>query len=67
VGEFFLVSQLHTVNESCERLRISRDTLYQLIRTGELPTVKIGKRRFVTATALDEFIENHTTVAGDAA
>jgi hypothetical protein len=39
----------HTTN------RIQRRP-YELIATGELRTVKIGRRRFVTIEAIDEFI-----------
>ncbi|MCK9898300.1 helix-turn-helix domain-containing protein [Frankia sp. AgB32] len=33
------------VEEAAVRLRIGRTTLYALIRTGELPSVRIGKLR----------------------
>ena len=35
---------LFTVPETCESLGISRSTLYALIRSGKLHTVKIGER-----------------------
>ncbi|WP_329095144.1 helix-turn-helix domain-containing protein [Actinomadura citrea] len=34
-----------TVDEAAERLRVSRWTLYNLIRSNQLRTVKIGRRR----------------------
>jgi hypothetical protein len=36
---------------------ISRNTIYGLIRAGDLTTVTIGRRRFVAASAIDRFIE----------
>lgn len=45
------------VDEAMQRLGgISRWTLYRLIRSGELATVTIGRRRFVTADAIREFV-----------
>jgi excisionase family DNA binding protein len=45
------------VDEAMQRLGgISRWTLYRLIRSGELATVTIGRRRFVTDRAIREFV-----------
>jgi excisionase family DNA binding protein len=41
-----------TVDEACRALRVSKWSLYQLIRSGKLETVKIGSRRVVPVTAL---------------
>ncbi len=46
-----------TVDEAAERLRVSRWTLYNLIRSNQLRTVKIGRRRLVPVDALAECIE----------
>jgi excisionase family DNA binding protein len=43
---------LLTVQEAADRLRISRWSLYNLIRAKQLRTVKIGRRRLVTSAAL---------------
>lgn len=48
---------LYPLNEVQQRLSISRSTVYQLVGGGQLASVKIGRRRFVTAAALDAFIE----------
>jgi excisionase family DNA binding protein len=40
------------------RLSLGRSTLYQLLRDGRIPCVKIGRRRFGTATALADYIES---------
>jgi excisionase family DNA binding protein len=47
---------LLTVDEATERLRVSRWTLYNLIRSNQLRTVKIGRRRLVPVESLDEYL-----------
>jgi len=46
-----------TVDEAAERLRVSRWTLYGLIRSGRLRTVKIGRRRLVPAHSIAECLD----------
>lgn len=48
---------LFTVDEAAASLRVSRWTVYNLIRSGQLRTVKIGRRRLVPPAALHECIE----------
>jgi excisionase family DNA binding protein len=48
---------LLTVPEAAEHLRISRWTLYQLIRTNELKTLTIASRRFIASDDLANFIQ----------
>lgn len=45
-----------TVAEACAVLRVSRWTLYQLINSRQLATIKIGRRRFVTQAAITAFL-----------
>jgi excisionase family DNA binding protein len=40
---------------------IARNTIYQLIRSGELASVPIGRRRFISAAAIEAFIATTTT------
>lgn len=49
--------RLLTVEEACRKLRVSRWSLYQLIRANQLATVRIGRRRLVAESAIDRFIE----------
>jgi hypothetical protein len=35
---------------------ISRNTIYHLLRTGQLTSVPIGSRRFISAAAIADFI-----------
>ncbi|MBC6459858.1 helix-turn-helix domain-containing protein [Actinomadura sp. HBU206391] len=52
-----------TVDEAAERLRVSRWSVYNLIRSNQLRTVKIGRRRLVPVAALDEFLARSMEVA----
>jgi excisionase family DNA binding protein len=49
--------ELLTIDEAARELRIGRSTLYDLIRSRRLRTVKIGARRLVPAAALAETVE----------
>lgn len=53
------VEQLLTVDETMEHLRISRSKLHELVRDGELPAVKFGRRTLFRAAALQAFITAH--------
>jgi excisionase family DNA binding protein len=48
--------QLLTVPEVAERLRLSRSAVYQLLMSGQLPSLKFGKARRVSESELDGFI-----------
>lgn len=48
---------LLTVTEACVVLRVSRWSLYQLIRSRKLATVQIGRRRLIPRVALQALIE----------
>ncbi|HEY5358037.1 MAG TPA: helix-turn-helix domain-containing protein [Streptosporangiaceae bacterium] len=45
---------LFTIDEAAARLRVSRWSVYNLIRSGQLRTIKIGRRRLVPLDALSE-------------
>ena len=55
---------LFTVTEAADWLRISRWSVYNLIRNDQLRTIKIGRRRLVTRSALADCVEQ---LAKDAA
>ena len=46
----------YRVDEAAEAMRLSRSRLYELIRSGQLRTVKCGRRRLVPVAALAEYI-----------
>jgi excisionase family DNA binding protein len=47
-----------SVPEAAARAGVSRTFLYERISSGELPTVKIGKRRLVRVEALRRWLKN---------
>jgi len=47
---------LLTVKEACATLRISKWSLYQLIRSRQLETIRIGRRRLIPVTAIQTLI-----------
>jgi hypothetical protein len=53
---------LYSIQESRRLLGgISRNMIYQLLRTGRLASVVIGSRRFISAEAIADLIERSTT------
>lgn len=52
-----MTAELLTVPEAMALLKVSRWTLYNLIRSGELTSILVGERcRRIPATALDAYI-----------
>lgn len=49
---------LFTIDEAATRLRVSRWSVYNLIRSGQLRTIRIGRRRLVPSDALTECLEH---------
>jgi len=47
---------VYSVTEAAEALSIGRTLVFQLLRTGELGSIKIGHRRLITRADLDAFI-----------
>jgi excisionase family DNA binding protein len=45
------------VDEAAEMLGIGTTLAKELIRTGELRSIKIGRRRMIARADLDEFVE----------
>ena len=45
--------KLFTLKEAAEILRLSPSSIHRRIDDGSLPTVKIGKRRFVPAAVIN--------------
>ncbi len=57
--------ELYSIEEARALLGgISRNTIYCALRTGELSSVVIGCRRFISAAAIEEFIQASTTHVG---
>lgn len=49
-------SELLTVPEAAQRLRVSKWMVYNLIRSRELRTVRIGNRRLVRISAIAAYL-----------
>lgn len=47
----------YTVREAAQVLGIGKDLAYQLIKSGELPSVKLGGRLVVPKIALERLLE----------
>lgn len=52
-----MTEQLWTAAEVAERLRVSTMTIYRLIRSGELPAVRIGRNYRVRQGDLEAYLE----------
>jgi excisionase family DNA binding protein len=48
---------LFTIDEAAAQLRVSRWSVYNLIRSGQLQTIKIGRRRLVPLDALTQCLQ----------
>lgn len=46
-----------SVEQGAEQIGITRTAFYGLIRTGEIKTFKVGRRRLVTRTELQRFVQ----------
>ena len=46
-----------SVPEAASRLGIGRNSAYEAVRRGEIPTIRIGKRILVPVSALDRLLD----------
>lgn len=51
-----MAENLHTINQVCERLSLSRSTFYRLRDEGKLKAVKIGRATRVPESSIEQFI-----------
>ena len=49
-----------TIEEACQALTISRPTLYELIASGRIRTVMVGRRRLVPVAELERLLAADT-------
>lgn len=47
---------LHRIPDACRRLSVSRTTLYELIKAGEIRSVKIGTRSLIPEADLQRVL-----------
>lgn len=53
----------HRIPDACRRLGIGRSSLYELIKSGEIRTIKIGSRALVPEAELQKVIDSRMQVA----
>ena len=49
---------LYTIDETAQVLRASRSSIYRLVKSGHLVSIKVNGSRRVTRQAIDRFVEN---------
>jgi excisionase family DNA binding protein len=57
-------SEVLTVNEVCELLKLGRTVVNSYLWNGTLPSLKIGRRRLVLRSDLQQFLEEHRDAPG---
>lgn len=50
------MNRLLTVPDAAEALSVSENTVWNMIRTGELPSVKVRRARRIESEAIDRYI-----------
>ena len=56
----FVTGGLLTVAEVAVGMRVSNMTVYRLIKSGELPAVRVGKGYRIRESALERFLEDRS-------
>jgi excisionase family DNA binding protein len=59
-SKFSKPDSLLDVPEATRLLGVSRSSLFELLRTGQLPAVKLGRRTLIRSSELRRFIANLT-------
>lgn len=54
-----------TAAEAAERMRVSKMTVYRLIKAGELPAVQIGRSYRVREDDLERYLQSNYVKASD--
>lgn len=49
-----------TVEEAAQALHLGRNTVYELIRTGQIPSLRVGRAIRIPQAALQEWIQSNT-------
>ena len=59
-------TELLTVREVADAMRVSTMTVYRLIRSDALPAIRVGKHFRIRTRDLEEYLESQSTRGGDA-
>jgi excisionase family DNA binding protein len=60
----FTEARLLTVNEVADLLRVSRMTVYRLIKEGEIAALRVGRSYRLREDDVDDYLSQRYTVAG---
>ncbi|OIK13783.1 helix-turn-helix transcriptional regulator [Bacillus sp. MUM 13] len=52
----------YTIEEVSQFLKVSKLTLYDLVKKGEMPVFRVGRQMRIDAKDLDNYINNHKTI-----
>ena len=58
-------SQLLTIQEVADQLRLSRLTIYRYISAGKLPAYKLGRDFRINQAEVTKFLNSHKTNKGE--
>ena len=62
--EPFTEARLLTVNEVADLLRVSRMTVYRLIKNGEMPALRVGRNYRLREEDVHDYLTERYTEAG---
>jgi excisionase family DNA binding protein len=57
--------QLLTVDETIRVLRLGRTRVNEMLRSGEIPSLKLGRRRLVRRKDLEAWLDDHVYTPGE--
>lgn len=60
----FTEARLLTVNEVADLLRVSRMTVYRLIKEGDIAALRVGRSYRLREDDVDDYLSKRYTVAG---
>ena len=55
--------QLLTVGEVCDAMRVSNMTVYRLIKSGQLPAIRVGKNFRIRESDVDKYLSERSVKA----
>ena len=57
------MAELMTVQELAYYLRVTKKTIYRLLRRGDIPAIKVGKQWRFDKAAIDEWLQRKSVGA----